>query len=221
MKQSFKIVRGEYWGPEHWEGNLIFGRTPVKSLGNLKSVSGSVYLPCQDRLPTLGNLESVGGWLDLRFTAIAGLGNLKSVGGFLDLSFSKTTRLDNLESVGGNLDLSETPIADFGKLKSVGESLKLHYTKLGPRGNKGSLGNLETVGGDILFYGPYYPDAPSLRSVGGYIIDRGDQLELVDKRLVRTGIQVCTLPGKHNFYFARPFLGLKKNCPRVRFFYSF
>ena len=49
---------------EHWEGDLNLLETPIQSLGNL---------------------QSVGGYLDLDGTPIESLGNLKSVGGNLDL----------------------------------------------------------------------------------------------------------------------------------------
>jgi hypothetical protein len=71
-----------------WEGNLYFGGKPLRSLGNL---------------------QSIGGYLDLEGTPITSLGKLKSVGGNLDLEGTPITSLGNLQSVGGDLFLKNTP----------------------------------------------------------------------------------------------------------------
>ena len=60
--------------------------TNVTSLGNLQSVGG--YLNCMycSKFSSLGSLKSVGGYLDCFYCKnLASLGNLKLVGGYLDL----------------------------------------------------------------------------------------------------------------------------------------
>jgi hypothetical protein len=82
--------------------------------------------------------------LDLFGTEIESLGNLQSVGGYLNLYYSKIKSLGNLQSVGGSLDLYETKIKSLGNLQSVGGSLNLYGSKIE------SLGNLQSVGGDLM-----------------------------------------------------------------------
>jgi hypothetical protein len=49
--------------------------------------------------------------LDLGGSEIESLGNLTSVGGYLNLRFSEIKSLGNLTSVGGNLILRKTPLS--------------------------------------------------------------------------------------------------------------
>ena len=62
-------------------------------------------------IESLGNLISVGGFLNLYKSIIEDLGNLTSVGGSLTLHTSKIESLGNLTSVGGNLYLRDTPLS--------------------------------------------------------------------------------------------------------------
>jgi hypothetical protein len=62
-------------------------------------------------IKTLGNLTSVGGYLYLRGSGIQSLGNLTSVGGDLNLRFCEIEDFGNLTSVGGNLILRNTPLS--------------------------------------------------------------------------------------------------------------
>jgi hypothetical protein len=62
-------------------------------------------------IKSLGNLESVGGSLDLRSSSVETLGNLKSVKGDFYLQGNAIKSLGNLESVGGDLRLYKTPIS--------------------------------------------------------------------------------------------------------------
>ena len=64
-------------------------------------------------IKSLGNLEYVGGELDLRYCEeLSDLGNLRYVGEGLFLNKTNITSLKNLEYVGHYLSLSETPLAD-------------------------------------------------------------------------------------------------------------
>jgi hypothetical protein len=62
-------------------------------------------------IKTLGNLTSVGGYLYLRGSGIQSLGNLTLVGGDLNLRYSEVEYFGNLTSVGGNLILRNTPLS--------------------------------------------------------------------------------------------------------------
>jgi hypothetical protein len=93
------------------DGGLKLSFSEIKSLGNLQSVGGYLDL-YETKIESLGNLRSVGGWLDLRNSNIESLGNLRSVGGNLYLAYSEIKSLGNLQSVGGNLYLRVTPISE-------------------------------------------------------------------------------------------------------------
>ena len=88
--QEFLETKGN--PPYSIQGNLYLERTPIQSLGNLKSVGGD---------------------LDLRATSIESLGNLKFVGGYLNLISTPIQSLGNLKSVGGYLDFRSTPLSDM------------------------------------------------------------------------------------------------------------
>ncbi len=53
-------------------------------------------------LTSLGKLETVSGWIDLRFSKLTSLGNLKGVSGGLDLRDSEITSLGKLEYMEGS-----------------------------------------------------------------------------------------------------------------------
>ena len=66
---NYEIVDGVYKGPSHYEGTLNLYRTPITSLGCLKSVKGTLYLS-NTPITSLGNLKSVKGNLFLQNTPI-------------------------------------------------------------------------------------------------------------------------------------------------------
>jgi hypothetical protein len=63
--------------------DLDLSESNIKSLGNLTSVGGNLYM-YGSKIESLGNLTSVGGNLYMYGSKIKDLGNLTSVGGFLD-----------------------------------------------------------------------------------------------------------------------------------------
>jgi hypothetical protein len=75
------------------------------------SIGGDLYL-IRKSIKSLGNLTSVGSYLDLSDTPIKSLGNLQSVGDYLDLSGTAIKSLGNLTSVGGDLYLWGTPLSN-------------------------------------------------------------------------------------------------------------
>jgi hypothetical protein len=96
---------------EHYNEYLGLDGTPIKSLGNLKSVAGSMDLR-NTQIEDLGNLTWVANDLYLTNTPIKDLGNLKHVDGDLYLNYcDNLTDLGNLKSVGGYLYLRGTPIS--------------------------------------------------------------------------------------------------------------
>ena len=79
-----KVLEARGNPPYTFGGDLDLYETQIKSLGNLTSVSGNLYLQFVP-IESLGKLKSVGWSLNLQLTPIDSLGNLTSVGGDLDL----------------------------------------------------------------------------------------------------------------------------------------
>ena len=96
-------------------------------------------------IKSLGNLISVGGYLNLRNTQIESLGNLQSVGGYLDLVNTPIKSLGNLESVGGGLFLNDTPIESLGNLQYVGNNLYLNGTPISKKYTKEEIRQMVDV----------------------------------------------------------------------------
>jgi len=129
-EQTFEIVNGVYIGPEHWECDLDLRKYmgSLISLGNLKTVGWWLDLSGCSSLTSLGNLKTVGWWLDLKgCTGLTTLGNLEKVEGSLLLEgCSSLTTLGNLEKVDKGISLhgsKEVP------LKEVQDKI-LHYSSL-------------------------------------------------------------------------------------------
>jgi hypothetical protein len=131
------------------DGNLDLRRTNVKSLGNLESVSGYLDLGYCEDLVSLGNLKYVGDYLILKNTNMTTLNNLETVG-------------SNLREYGSFLELSDTPIRDFGKLRYVGGDITLWNNK-----TLTSFGDLEEVGGFLSVNESNIKSIGKLRKVGG------------------------------------------------------
>ena len=124
---------------KHIKGNLNLYNTKIESLGNLQSVGGDLDLEDCTELESLGNLESVYGSLNLKHTPIKSLGNLKNVDGDLNLEDSLIKFLGNLESVKGCLYLyNAKEIKSLGNLKII-DGLDASNSSLE------SLGNLQSV----------------------------------------------------------------------------
>ena len=136
----------ESYGGEY---ELHLNGSPIKSLGNLKSVN-NMDLANSD-IETLGSLEKVGGHLFLNDCEnLTSLGNLISVGDFLDLKNTQIKSLGNLEEVGDFLDLESTKIKSLGKLKYVGGDLYIKNCPLSDLSDEEIRSQVE-IKGDIIY----------------------------------------------------------------------
>jgi hypothetical protein len=93
-----------------WDDLQLF----LKHRGNPPyEITDNLYLGLRgDKIKSLGNLTSVGGDLFLSRSKIQSLGNLTSVEGTLDLYESKIEDLGKLKYVGGDLILKHTTLLD-------------------------------------------------------------------------------------------------------------
>jgi hypothetical protein len=133
-------------------GNLDLGEMNIESLGNLTSVGGYLNLFSCKNLTSLGNLTSVGRDLYLRHCDnLTSLGNLTSVGGGLYLRHcDNLTSLGNLTSVGEGLDLKKINIESLGNLTSVGGTLYLEKTPVSKKYSKEEIKKMVDIGGRIF-----------------------------------------------------------------------
>jgi hypothetical protein len=102
--------------------------------------------------------------LNLSFSKIKSLGNLTSVGGYLDLYESKIEDFGNLTSVGGNLVMGCSKIEDFGNLTSVGGNLILRNTPLSEKYTREEIRSMIEIGGYIYPVTPFNLFLLSLRT---------------------------------------------------------
>ncbi len=128
-------------------GDLDLVKRAFETPGDLQTVGGHLVLAGTPI--SLGNLQSVGGTLGLRFSQIKSLGNLQSVGGNLDLLGTRIKSLGDLTSVGGHLDLRGTRIESLGNLQSVGGNFDLTDTTLSINYTEEEIRQIVDVGGDI------------------------------------------------------------------------
>ena len=80
------------------DDDLYFGKIPITNFGKVKIINGDLYLNKNKTLKSLGNLESVYGYLSLEYTNVEDLGNLEYVKDWLYLSNSNIEDLGNLKS---------------------------------------------------------------------------------------------------------------------------
>jgi hypothetical protein len=157
MKELIKkILKEEFKNDFEWiQDNSIGGEELSKLIIQTKATSipfeivfGDLYL-YRTKIKDLGDLKSVGGYLDLEETSIESLGNLESVGGYLNLRGTPIESLGNLKSVGGDLYLEGTPIQDLGNLKNVGGDLELSGTPISKKYSEEKIRQMVHVGGHI------------------------------------------------------------------------
>ena len=141
-------------------GNLDLSTTDIKTLGSLVGVEGFLNLRNNKTIEDLGNLQYVGGELDLTNSDIKSLENLKSVGGDLRMVNSIVESLENLETVEGNLYMRNSYVLTLSNLKSVGRDLDCRNNVLQ------SLGKLEYVGGYLFVEDTNIDSLGNLKFVG-------------------------------------------------------
>ncbi len=105
-------IRGEHLeelsGVRTVKGDLGIGNSSVRSLGQLREITGNFWISVhhvEPQLQSLGQLERVGGDVGLRYSRVRDLGDLQSVGGNLSLRDTPIQQLGMLSYVGGNLFL--------------------------------------------------------------------------------------------------------------------
>lgn len=129
---------------------LQLSETPIRDFSKLKYVGGYVSLREVETFESLGDLEEVGGFLNLTQTNIKSLGKLKRVGDYLDLGVTKIKSLGNLEYVGSNLYIAWCEeLESFGELKYVGGGISLRHTPLAERMSESDIKNKIEVKGEI------------------------------------------------------------------------
>ena len=101
---------------ETYQYSILIWDKPIKSLGNLRHVDGTLYLE-DTSVKSLGKLESVEGSLKVKYSPLESLGELRTVGGDLRLIATDIEDFGKLEFVGGDLDIRATPLAGLQERK--------------------------------------------------------------------------------------------------------
>jgi len=130
-----KILKEEFDELEWMKSNSIDG----EELRELILQTSATTIP----------FDEVSDDLYLMGTPIQSLGNLQSVGGYLSLVWTPIQSLGNLQSVGGDLYLGETRIESLGNLQSVGGDLYLWGTPISKKYSEEEIRQMIQVGGDI------------------------------------------------------------------------
>ncbi len=115
----------------------------VSGNGNITVVTCNLDMEYVDGVDALPDNLTVGGWLDLRGTAITALPDNLTVGGSLDLRHTAITALPDNLTVGGWLDLRGTAITALPDNLTVGGLLDLRHTAIT------ALPDNFTVGGSL------------------------------------------------------------------------
>lgn len=122
------------------------------------------------KLKTLGNLEYIGGDINLNLSKIEDLGALKEIGGNIDFSGSNVKKLGNLEKIGGNAYFYACQIKDLEALKKVEGDIFLDIPVK-------SLQNLEFIGGNAKINSRQLKDLGKLKIVKGNLNIASDCLQ--------------------------------------------
>lgn len=127
------IIRGEHLkvlnGVEKINGFLGISDSSLKSLGDLKEITGDFWMSSHivfPRLTSLGKLEKIGGEVSLRHSNIIDLGALKEVGGKFSLRDTAVEEIGSLKYVGGDLYLPKR-LQNKIDLSKVTVNGKVHY----------------------------------------------------------------------------------------------
>lgn len=105
--------------------NITINGEEIVKLKGIKKIYGNLNIICNNNLQNLGHLNYIKKDLWGRDSGLLCLGDLEKVGGNIDLNGSKIKSLNKLSRVGGKLNLRDTKIEDFGDLKYVGKDLYL------------------------------------------------------------------------------------------------
>ena len=171
---------------EYVDGDLTLVGQDIKSLGSIKTITGTLYNDSHSKLESLGELEEVGALL-VQLGKLTSLGNLKRItnDGLTIARYYSIRSLGNLEYVGGTVDIYKdidlgnlkevkkdlyihSDIQSLGQLESVGGSLEFEQITNTP-GGPVDLGNLKTVGGDLSFDPHRLKSFGKLESVKGIL----------------------------------------------------
>lgn len=94
-------------------GSLNVYHANIKTLANIKKITGSLTLPFST-LESIDSLEYVGEDLYLGHTNIKTLGTIKYIGGHINAMDSNLYSLGNLEFLGGNIYIdSKSKLTDY------------------------------------------------------------------------------------------------------------
>lgn len=130
----------------------LSGLTTLDGFNNLETVSGNLYIGCQNVDKGQGvHLSSISGFYKL--TSIGGfLGLIYAAGGDQNGPLTSITGFSNLKTIGRYLDIGGrnlTNVSGFSKLETIGEGFKVYATGLTGLGDFGKLRSIAMRGGQF------------------------------------------------------------------------
>ena len=146
---------------EYLIGNIRFGSHDIKTLGNLKVITGFADF-IDSQIKSLGQLQSIGGDANFDSSQITDLGKLKSIGGYANFTNSQVTNLGQLQSITSNAYFNSSKITDLGQLQSIGRFATFKDSQVT------DLGQLKSIGGNADFDKSQITDLGKLQSIGGF-----------------------------------------------------
>jgi hypothetical protein len=155
---------------EYVRGNVHLEHCKAKSLGNLRTIIGSLYIDEESEVQSLGRLEMIYGEGDFRGAKLKSLGKLKRVGK-IDLSGSDIESLGELETVKGEAVFNNSKVKSLGKLKEILGDASFSFSVVE------DLGELKTVGGDCYCNGIIFPSDFSDVKVFGEVFKSEETFE--------------------------------------------
>lgn len=108
--------------------DIIFRGERIEKLEGVEKIDGFVGIS-ESTISDFGELQEITGdlWTSFHnvYSPLNSLGNIEAIGGDVNLRYSNVNDLGELQEVGGKLSLRDTPIQSLGKLRKVGGDLFL------------------------------------------------------------------------------------------------
>ena len=183
------------------EGNADFSFSKFKTLGGLKKIGGNADFSYSFNLEDLGNVEEIGGDLNLNScNKLKEFNKLKRIGGNAKFHMSLLENIGSLEEIGGDFKC-EYGIKNLGNLKRIGGNADFSCAKIKSLNNLEridgdanfelaeieTLNKLKFIGGNAKFTAAEIDDYGALKNIKGHIkTDRGMRMDIV-RHMIHNG----------------------------------
>lgn len=168
---------------EKVDGSVFFNETNITSTGALKSIRRDAYLE-DSKVSRMPNLEYVGRNLYASYTTeLKTLGNIEYIGGMLDVVGSDVEDFGKVRYVGKSVLAKNSKVKNLGQIETIGGCVSMDEFDCE------DLSNLKHVKGNIYFMDSKVKNADSLVFVGGIAdfsfsdVESAKNLSFVEEKL--------------------------------------